>query len=261
MIANLVDYDWPLAMGDGTRTSLRDQLAVMERLSLFTHGQVHAMVPFDPMRQVAMAAGKLPTNGKGSQLSFEEIQQAVLTRGFIGVKLFPPMGFKPADNAKCDPSMWDRTWLPSWMKESVSVNGVSKSFGAWMDDKLNELFTWAAANEVPITSHTDASEGPSTDFDQFAIACSWQQVLTDHKKLRINFAHTASLTDDLIGYSNPSLPPPYPPVAAKVLGYMCGEDTVDSFAYGDLSYASGAMANPDELQPLLKSIFSGAIAA
>ena len=33
MVANLVDYDWPLAEGCATKTSLRDQLDVMERIN------------------------------------------------------------------------------------------------------------------------------------------------------------------------------------------------------------------------------------
>jgi hypothetical protein len=68
MVANLVDYDWPLAEGCATKTSLRDQLDVMERISIFTRGQVHGMVPFDPMRQVASKPASNLTRGRTANI-------------------------------------------------------------------------------------------------------------------------------------------------------------------------------------------------
>ncbi len=57
MLPSLVDYDWWLAMGQPTRTTLEMQVKVMREISILTGGRVHAFVPFDPLRQVASDLG------------------------------------------------------------------------------------------------------------------------------------------------------------------------------------------------------------
>ena len=57
MIAHLVDYDWPIAGGRETATSIPDQILVMEQICALTAGRVHCFAPFDPMKQVAYELG------------------------------------------------------------------------------------------------------------------------------------------------------------------------------------------------------------
>ena len=75
----LVDYDFWLAKGKGTPTSIPEQVAVMEEIAVLTAGRVHCFVPFDPFRQVAF--------DKGEWRDFspiELVQEAVRERGAIG---------------------------------------------------------------------------------------------------------------------------------------------------------------------------------
>lgn len=100
MVANLVDYDWSLARGCGTKSSLQDQLSIMERLSVYMRGRVHAMVLYGPMRQAAISAGIHAATGcshsdKPSELTFAEITDAIQNRGLLGVELALPLGFLP----------------------------------------------------------------------------------------------------------------------------------------------------------------------
>jgi hypothetical protein len=139
IISNMVDYDWPLAQGSATKTHFQDQVSVMERLSIYSHGRVHAMVPFDPMRQIAIDAGFKPTKGKDSHFTFGEVQKAVMERGCIGVKIYPVMGFLPTGNESLLPGTWNVDWLPDWMKHPITIGGQRKSFGEWLDIKLEAL--------------------------------------------------------------------------------------------------------------------------
>jgi hypothetical protein len=87
-----------------------------------------------------------------------------MNRGFIGVKMYPPMGFLPAGNAKQqidNPNTWVKEHLPSWMAKPVTYpDGTTKSFGQRLDDQLEALYSWAEHNCVPITVHAEASQEP-----------------------------------------------------------------------------------------------------
>ena len=63
-------------------------------------------------------------------------------RGFLGVKLYSPMGFKPMGNAAQDVT------FPAYASQS------EPGFGAALDKALDALYAWCEANEVPILAHT-----------------------------------------------------------------------------------------------------------
>jgi hypothetical protein len=260
MVANLVDYDWPLAMGCGTKTSLRDQLDVMERLSLFTRGRVHAMVPYDPMRQVAIKSGNSPgpdlhcgSSGSKSDLTFTEIKAAVESRGFLGIKLYLPMGFVPIGNASAQAGTWQQSWLPAWMNAPVYYpsDQTTASFGNRLDDELRQLYEWAVDKEVPITAHAEASQGPSLAFDQDAVSLKWGEVLNTYKSLRINFGHTGDISSP-----NSAVGCILPVDAQNLIGlFGSGTCVAGDYAYADLSYAEGVLSNPASAQCRLQSVF------
>ncbi len=85
LVAHLVDYDWPIGDGTSTTTSLSDQVRVMERISQLTGGRVQCFAPYDPFKELA----------NGSSLSF--VMDAISNHEFIGVKIYPPMGFAPLE--------------------------------------------------------------------------------------------------------------------------------------------------------------------
>jgi predicted TIM-barrel fold metal-dependent hydrolase len=239
MVSNLVDYDWPLAMGRKTRTPFPHQIDIMERLSVFTYGRVHAMAPFDPMREVAEDAGFRAEHGAGPHFPFESITDAVLYRGFVGVKLYPVMGFRPARNAGLPADTWQKAWLPSWMTKPITIGGRTQSFGAWMDAKLERLYQWCEDNDVPITLHADNSQGPDRIFDMFPFDATWADVFSNHPKLRVNFGHAGSPTNISRLYE-------------RITPYMQPGNHV----YGDLSYPNGALDAPVNLAATLKNILT-----
>lgn len=179
MIPSLVDYDFGLARGVATPTAFAKQVEVMRQLSIVTGGRVHAMAPFDPLRQVAFARGRSTTD------SLSLIQDAVRTKGCLGVKLYPTMGFAAYANARRLQAdgrpFWARTWLPEWMGDST--------FGQELDDALDRLYQWAEQEDVPIMAHTALTNGASDDFEALAGSDGWGQALARHPNLRVSFGH------------------------------------------------------------------------
>jgi amidohydrolase family protein len=230
VVCHFLDFDWPLAGGNATLTPIADQIDVMEQISILTDGRVHCCAPFDPMKQVAYDLG----------LTFESplalVQKAILSQGFIGVKIYPPMGFAPIGNAAKSDSFWSRRkWLPDNLK---STNHV----GARLDAALSALYVWCVRYDVPIMAHTSPSEGPADDFQALTAAKYWNNVPNG---LRVNFGHfgntevTASDTARTLEYCN----------------LMGGPGTHGANFYADAAYLSHALTDQRGLTNALQTLF------
>lgn len=169
LVTHLVDYDWPIGDGSSTPTNLSDQVRVMERISQVTGGRVLCFAPYDPFKEIA----------GGSSLAF--VTDAVMNHGFVGVKLYPPMGFAPLGNAAFPDSFWDDSALPSTFPRT--------RLGANLDQALIALYTWCQTNGVPIMAHTNASNGPALKYDRLTYAKYWADVLSVFPQLRVDFGH------------------------------------------------------------------------
>ena len=169
LVTHLVDYDWPIGDGTSTPTSLKDQVRVMERISQVTGGRVLCFAPYDPFKEIA----------SGSSLSF--VVDAIMNHGFVGVKIYPPMGFAPLGNAAFPDSFWDNSALPA--------NFPRNQLGPRLDQALMALYSWCQVNGVPIMAHTNASNGPAPKFDQLTYAKYWAQVSRAFPGLRLDFGH------------------------------------------------------------------------
>jgi predicted TIM-barrel fold metal-dependent hydrolase len=103
------------------------------------------------------------------------VKKAVADFGFIGVKLYPPMGFAASGNANLD----------------FSAVGVADSveFGMRLDAALDDLFAWALDEDVPIMAHCNFSEESKHGFDRRASPVFWESVLARHPGLRLNLGH------------------------------------------------------------------------
>jgi hypothetical protein len=184
LIGDMVDYDYWLKDGASPPTTLEKQIEVMEKISVLTGGRVHAFVPFCPYRQAAH-----DQNRAGGKSPLELVQDAILNRGAIGVKLYPPMGFAPFGNAQIqaqDRDFWRRRdWL----------HGLAQSadFGSRLDAALKKLYDWCSdpSNDVPIMAHSNLSNGPADDFQALNAWEHWRTALgaAGSNRLRICFGH------------------------------------------------------------------------
>jgi hypothetical protein len=122
------------------------------------HGVVMPMIGFDPRRH------------EGHPNSLDRVKARVESGSAIGVKLYPPMGFRPLGNT------------PE------------------IDAQLHDLYDWATRFDVPITAHcspANAVAGAEND----ARPGGWRPVLEHYEGLRLNLAHVGGIEK-----SDPSIP-------------------------------------------------------
>lgn len=124
---SLVDYDWWLARGKATATSLADQVDVMSQVSVLMGGRVHGFVSFCPPREV------ISRDRSGVGDSMRMVKRAIETSGFIGVKLYPPMGFAPWGNA--GKTIWQG-------KPSLPAPAADPDFGEQLDTARLSRDVW-----------------------------------------------------------------------------------------------------------------------
>ena len=152
----LVDYDsWT---GDKARSPLPDQIAVhgaLARKSIAKPvggARLHPFVAFDPLRPDGL----------------DLVKTAVEREGFIGVKVYPPVGFAPACNAR----------LLNGNKRAVAI-----------DNALDGLYDYCTKNDVPVTTHCSTGNEFGLGFRDLVAPHRWEPVLRRFPKLRLNLGH------------------------------------------------------------------------
>jgi predicted TIM-barrel fold metal-dependent hydrolase len=153
----------------------------------------HPFVAFDPRRDLdagrpapappaagtaVPAAGAAPAAGTVPKVAappptaaspaLEMVRYAVESAGFLGVKLYPPVGFAPLENLHL------RSHLP---------------FAARLDDALSALYAYCQAAEIPITTHASAANEYGLGLHTLVAPERWRPVLERYPTLRLNFGH------------------------------------------------------------------------
>lgn len=218
----------------------------MTLISILSDGRVHGFAPFCPLREVAAQARIKNKRGEVPKSSLHFVQEAVRSKGCVGVKLYPPMGFAAYGNATLDdPSkggradFWKGGLLPDWTSAPISYpDGTTKLLGQRMDDALDELYEWCVVEQVPILAHTDETNGPSDQYKALARGEYWGLALSKYPGLHVNFGHLGGLdnSDSDSGFS--ATLPPTSQAFVAMLG-AAGSPT----AYGDAAYSSNMLLN------------------
>lgn len=193
VVPSVVDFDVWLGGRDNGKTSIDDQVSILEKLAIVTQGRVHGMVPYDPLRDIVEGGASL-----------RRVQESVLTRGCMGVKIYPPMGFAPFGNAHISAKDWP------WRK--AKVQGLPDiayhpDFGAKLDGAMTQFFTFCRSHEIPILAHTSLSNGQTDSLQELAGANYWREAIEQFPGLRIDFGHfggSAPAADESkYGYKRP----------------------------------------------------------
>lgn len=165
----LIDFSYWLE--DDPKSSLESQVRVMDMIQrLQGPAALRCFAPFDPWRQLVGASGT------EQRRALEIVRWAVEDMGFIGVKLYPPMGFRPADNANI---------RQNYPERAASIPG----FPARLDGALAQLYEYAQKSGVPIMAHTAHSNGAAPGYADRASPQGWRPVLQRYPELSVNFAH------------------------------------------------------------------------
>ena len=168
-------------------TPLKKQVEVMSYISSIRETQyaksrpyaVHPFVSFCPWRQVAEQQRQVPRIDQ----QFSIIKDAIQNKGFIGVKLYPVMGFRPCGNKSQNPSFYPPRLrlLSDWARK--------------MDRALQDLYEWAVSEDVPIMAHCSFSQFPSPKAGRLGSPSGWWEVLAKFPTLRLNLAHCGGVWD------------------------------------------------------------------
>ncbi len=166
----LVDFsNW---LGDTAASPLQQQVDLMDVLARRQKkARMHGYVAFDPLRQL------LAEETRTMQTPLTLARAAVETQGFLGVKIYSPMGFRPTNNAGAG------TTFPA------TVMGGRRDFGARLDKALDDLYAWCRRDGVAILAHASNSQAANREFGLRADPKFWRVVLKKHRELRLNLAH------------------------------------------------------------------------
>lgn len=173
-VTALVDLDYWLK--GKTKSHMEQQVLMSSKLSILSNGRILPFVSFDPYRDVV-------ENGKALAL----VKLAIMEYGFVGVKLYPPMGFKAIGN---NVKTYESVENGIWRKPHGGIPALSdKDFAKGIETSLMSLYDWAEKNDVPIMAHANDSNFSRRDFCGFANPQNWQRVLEQFPRLRINLGH------------------------------------------------------------------------
>lgn len=181
---SMVDYDhW---LNDQSPTPLQVQVSLLSRYREIFAGQglvLYPVIAFDPYRQ--LIAEHRARQGDNSPSPLDLVKDAIDNRGFVGVKLYPPMGFRPIGNSELPP----RAFRP----KSDDLNW--DRFPRDLDRALDDLYRWCSRRGVTIKTHTSASQSPSKDARSRSHPIWWERVLKRHRDLRINLGHFGGMRE------------------------------------------------------------------
>nr|WP_315597677.1 amidohydrolase family protein [uncultured Cupriavidus sp.] len=232
LVASMVDYDWWLAQGRHTPTTMEEQIDLMGQISVLLGGRVHGFVPFCPFRET-MTKRK---DGFGDSMRL--VRRAVETQGFIGVKLYPPMGFAPLGNR--GKTVWKGTpgLLPA---------AYAPAFGDRLDASMRSLFKYCCDNDVPVMAHSNHSNGPNDALMDLAGSEYWALALKEFPTLRVSFGHFGD-TDTELHRGDRSL---------KFLELMSATKGAAGInAYADSGYFAGVLLNQPKMAEIMQKLYA-----
>jgi predicted TIM-barrel fold metal-dependent hydrolase len=179
----MIDYEYWFK--NSPDNLIKDQIEHMYLDVVLIHrGKIHPFVPFDPARELAFRHGMNNPDGNPEEHgSLQFVKDAIENKGFIGVKLYNAMGYKPYNNKSVEEN-----------RKRIALHKKKYIFpGEEYDEVLAELYEYCVENEVPVTTHcgmygSESYNDASFDFGQ---AVFWRDVLSQErfKNLRLNLAH------------------------------------------------------------------------
>lgn len=145
------------------------RLSMVGRLPGVTRARLHPFVGFDPLRELrARLVGDITT-------PLDELDDAIKRFGFVGVKVYPPMGWRPLGNDD------DNGPMP-------------RDRGKQLDRVLRDFYDWCHSNDVPVTAHGSRSNAAAPPFLDCGAPSHWGQVLDEFPDLHLNLGHFGGST-------------------------------------------------------------------
>lgn len=174
MTPAMIDYSrW---LGETPRSPLADQVAVFSEIAKRPGPAVHGYVAYDPLHQVYAEMGVRPSGMSDRQWAIEQretpldiVRRALTESGFLGVKLYPPMGFRAARNG--DGTMT----FPDRIKADLKLSSLD--LGRKLDAALGKLYDLCVELDAPIMAHGGEGNEAGPGFGRRADPSFWVDVL------------------------------------------------------------------------------------
>lgn len=183
LVPSMVDYAHWLGEDAVKGSTLPEQVETFSHIAR-RHGNtaVHGMVGYDPLRAVFFkrrAVYDSFTNPPFDPLALA--RQALEESGFIGLKIYPPMGFRPIGNTDGQ-GYQDRV--------KTALGGMS-GLGRDLDTAMAEAFDLCIEQGAPILTHARYSIGAGPNYAARADPAYWVDVLKKSRwrNLRLCLAH------------------------------------------------------------------------
>lgn len=141
------------------RSSIADQVDATSRISALDPATLAPFIGFDPWRQVDDLAHNARSGVTPRRTALDVVKEAIEKKGFVGVKLYPVMGFRPMGNAEFDAAGKDDEPFPPYLRSNARLAQYAEGFGRKLDDAMTELLRFCHDNEVPIMAHCTDSKG------------------------------------------------------------------------------------------------------
>lgn len=191
----MIDYEY--WFDNTSDNAIKDQIDYIYKEVVIPHkGKIHPFAPYDPAREIAYRKGLNNPDGQLEKYgSLNLVKDAIENKGFIGVKLYNSLGYKPINNSTVTNE-----------RKRIAIRNEKMQYlfkGEEYDEVLSELYDYCVKNEVPITTHCGMygiESYPDASFD-FGKAIYWRDVLKQkkYKNLHLNLAHFGWFTAE--GYN------------------------------------------------------------
>jgi predicted TIM-barrel fold metal-dependent hydrolase len=164
-------------------TTPYQQADLIQKISLIQpKGRVlTGYIGYDPWQHLKDIHHKVHPN------AFEVVQLAIERMGFVGVKLYPPMGFMPLNNSSLD---GDTSQFPTALVKLC--NGRP---GHEIDKVLTRLYAYCDQHRLAIQAHCANTIGSEPDYAKRADPILWLDVLKNYKGIRLNLGHFGGIWD------------------------------------------------------------------
>ncbi len=201
------DYDlwYGIEPGAPGRSSpMKDQVDLAADIALHrapANALVNGIVAYDPLRQVYDQV----LGTAGSMKAIDVVRYAVRERGFVGVKIYPPMGYRPIGNSGRDFRRSPAIGIIDKITRTARQADPTFDFGRALDDAMDELYRFCLNEGVAILAHCSNSQSTFEGSGLSAAPAYWRQVLEkpsvtlpdgrvlDYRRLRLNLAHGAAI--------------------------------------------------------------------
>ncbi len=186
----LIDYSKWLR-NEYPDTPLIEQVELMDILQQTRESfRMQSFVAYDPWRQIC-ATAKCQKPPTGHELPPRALLDTAISKhGFIGVKLYPPMGFLPFGNVDLPPKAFPK-----------ELRDLGPDFRVRLDEELLSLYRHCLKHGIPILAHAENSNMAGPDYGRRASPDGWGEVMGHNngelKELRICLGHFGSFDEAL----------------------------------------------------------------